>query len=96
MHLHDLIHENRDGILKIAMEHGARQVRIIGSVARGEADCESDIDFLVDFESGRTLLDHAALTLDLQNLLGIKVDVATERGLKARVRSRVLQEAVPL
>jgi predicted nucleotidyltransferase len=71
-------------------------VRIFGSVARGEAKLGSDVDVLVDLEPGRSLLDHAALMLELEELLRCKVDVATERGLRARVRDRVLREAVPL
>jgi hypothetical protein len=67
-----------------------------GSVARGDADAASDIDFLVDFEPGRSLLDLAALLVDLEDLLGHPVDVVTEPGLKARIRQRVLAEAVPV
>lgn len=71
-------------------------MRVFGSVARGEADEKSDIDLLVEFESGRSLLDHAGLRLELQDLLGCKVDVVSERGIKPRIRERVLREAVPL
>ena len=86
----------RGQILAIAARHGAGNVRVFGSVARGEADAASDIDFLVDFESGRSLLDLAALLVDLEDLLGHPVDVVTEPGLKARIRQRVLAEAVPV
>ena len=82
--------------MRIAAKHGAYNVRIFGSAARGEADAESDIEILVDLEPGRSLLDHAALLLDLQQLLGCKVDVVTTRGLRERIRERVLQEAIPL
>lgn len=88
--------EKRDEILGIAARHGAFNVRVFGSVARGEADEDSDIDLIVAFESGRSLLDHAALWLDLQELLGCKVDVVSDRGIKPRIRDRVLREAVPL
>lgn len=71
-------------------------MRVFGSVARGEADEQSDIDLIVEFEPGRSLLDHAALWLELQELLGCKVDVVSERGLKPRIREKVLREAVPL
>jgi len=71
-------------------------VRVFGSIARGDDDEQSDIDLLVEFESGRSLLDHAALWLELQQLLGRKVDVVSDRGIKPRMRDRVLREAVPL
>lgn len=86
----------RDEILRVATRRGARHVRIFGSVARGDADERSDIDFLVDLEQGRSLLDLGGLLMDLQALLGRPVDIVTERGLKARIRDRVLEEAVPL
>ena len=88
--------EKRDDILGIATRHGAFNVRVFGSVARGEADEDSDIDLVVAFEPDRSLLDHAALWLDLQELLGCKVDVVSDRGIKPRIRDRVLREAVPL
>lgn len=86
----------RGEILALAARHGARNVRVFRSVARGEADAASDIDFLVDFEPGRSLLDLAALLVDLEDLLGRPVDVVTEPGLKARIRQRVVAEAVPV
>jgi hypothetical protein len=86
----------REQILAVAARHGADNVRAFGSVARGDADAASDIDFLVDFEPGRSLLDLAALLIDLEDLLGHPVDVVTEPGLKARIRQRVLAEAVPV
>jgi len=94
--LHKLLDEKRNAILDAAERHGARNVRIFGSVARAEDDERSDLDFLVEMEPGRSLLDHAALLLDLEQLLGCKVDVLSERGLKARMRERVLSEARPL
>lgn len=96
MIVEQLLKEKREEILKIAAKHGARNVRVFGSVARGEADEQSDIDLVVEFEPGRSLLDHAALWLELQELLGCKVDVVSERGLKPRIREKVLREAVPL
>lgn len=71
-------------------------VRIFGSVARGEADEESDVDSLVDMEQGRSLMDMGGLLMDLQELLGCKVDVVSEKGLRSRIRDRILEEAVPL
>ncbi len=94
MRLDHLLEEKRGEILRIASEHGAREVRVFGSVARGEADRESDIDFLVDLETGRSLLDLGGLQMELESLLGRRVDVVTVRGLKARIRERVLREAV--
>lgn len=96
MGVNELLKEKREEILRIAAKHGARNVRVFGSVARGEADEQSDIDLIVEFELGRSLLDHAGLWLELQELLGCKVDVVSERGIKARIRERVLREAVPL
>ncbi len=96
MRLDQLLEEKRGEILRIASEHGAREVRVFGSVARGEADRESDIDFLVELEPGRSLLDLGGLQMELESLLGRRVDVVTARGLKARIRERVLREAVPV
>ncbi len=96
MYLNDLLKSRRDEILKIAANHGAHNVRVFGSVARGEEDAQSDIDLLVEFKRGTTLLGHAALIHDLEDLLGVKVDVVSEHGLRERVRDRVLSEAVAL
>jgi predicted nucleotidyltransferase len=96
MGIEDLLKEVRQEILRIAARHGASDVRVFGSVARGEAGETSDVDFLVELEPGRSLLDHAALKVDLESLLGRPVDVATVRGLRPRVRERILTEAVPL
>lgn len=86
----------REDILQIAARYGAYNVRIFGSAARGEADAQSDVDFLVNLESGRSLLDLGALLMDLQDFLNREVDVVTEAGLRPRIRNRVLSEAVPL
>jgi len=96
MHLYELLKSRRDEILQIAAKHGAHNVRVFGSVARGEADSQSDIDLLVEFKRGTTLLGHAALIQELEELLGVKVDVVSDRGLRERVRDRVLIEAVAL
>ena len=87
---------NREKILQLAEQYGARQVRVFGSVARRQDDAESDIDFLVDMEPGRSLFDLGGLLVDLEKLLNSKVDVVTERGLKERIRDRVVNEAVLL
>ena len=90
------LRSRREAILDIARRHGAHNVRVFGSVARGEAGDASDVDVLVDLEPDRSLLDQAALLVDLQDLLGRRVDVATEAGLRERIRAIVLREAVPL
>ena len=96
MDIEKLLGEKREEILRIAAGRGARNVRVFGSVARGEADEESDIDFLVEMEPGRSLLDMGGLLMDLRDLLGRKVDVVSERGIKTRIRERVLREAISL
>ena len=87
---------NREKILQLADQYGALQVRVFGSVARRQDDADSDIDFLVDMEPGRSLFDLGGLLVDLEKLLNSKVDVVTERGLKERIRDRVVNEAVLL
>lgn len=96
MGLSALILEKREEILNAAARHGASNVRIFGSVARAEDRPDSDVDFLVTLERGRTLFDHAALILELERLLGRKVDVVTEAGIKERIRENILSEARPL
>lgn len=96
MGIRERVAQKRAELLRAAARHGARNLRVIGSVARGEARPDSDLDLLVDLDQGRSLLDHAALVIELETLLGCKVDVATEQGLRPRVRDRVLAEAVPL
>jgi uncharacterized protein len=91
-----VIEEKREEILRIATEHGACNVRIFGSVARGEADLDSDIDFLIDLGEKLSPWFPVRLIRDLENLLGYKVDVVTENGLKERIKERVLQEAIQL
>lgn len=92
----ELLKQKREEILRLCARYGARNPRIFGSVARGEADTQSDLDFLVELEAGRSLFDLGGLQYDLERLLGRPVDVVTERGLKSRIRERVLREAVPL
>src|SRR5216110_2805227 len=92
----ELLSTKREDILRIAAKYGAYNVRIFGSVARGEADEQSDIDLLVNMEPGRSLLDLCGLLIDLEELLDCKVDVVTEKGLRDRIRARVLKEAVAL
>lgn len=92
----DIIESRREDILRIAAKYGAVNVRVFGSVARGEAAPESDVDFLIQFEPGRSLLDHVALLQDLEDILSLKVDVVNEKALHHRIRGRILREAVPL
>jgi len=92
----ELLKEKQRDILSLAAKYGARNVRVFGSLARGEADHQSDIDFLVEMEPGRSLLDLGGLQAELETLFGCPVDVVTEKGLKERIRSRVLAEAVPV
>ncbi|PSN10632.1 nucleotidyltransferase [filamentous cyanobacterium CCT1] len=90
------MHWNHDEILALASKHGAYNVRVFGSVARNEVNTKSDINFLVDMEAGRSLFDLGGLLIELQDLLSCSVDVVTEKGLRAKMRDRVLNEAVPL
>jgi len=86
----------RRRILRVAAKHGARNVRVFGSVARGRSRGGSDIDLLVEMDQTRSLLDRVALIQELEDLLGCKVDVVTERALHWYIRNDVLKEAVPL
>jgi predicted nucleotidyltransferase len=94
--LREELRKRRPEIESVAARYGARRVRLFGSVARGEEREDSDIDLLVEFDPGRSLLDHAGLVLALEALLGRPVEVASERGLKPKYRERVLREAVQL
>ena len=96
MNLEEIIHAHREDILRIATRYGAYNVRIFGSVARGDADAGSDVDLLVDLEPGRSLLDLGGLLMELQDLLMCDVDVITEKGLRPRIRQYILDEAVAL
>ena len=96
MPVEQLLIGKRQEILRIAAEHGAQNVRLFGSAARGEASDGSDVDFLVEMEPGRSLLDLAALRNDLMDLLGREVDVVTEDSLYWLLRRKILREARPL
>ncbi len=91
-----LLTDHRDAILAIAARYGASDVRVFGSMARGEDDPESDVDFLVSLDPGRTLLDHVGLRQDLEDLLGHRVDVVVDGGISPYLRDRILAEALPL
>ncbi len=96
MNIYDRLQEQRAEIIAIAAKHGAYNVRVFGSVARHEADSASDLDLLVEMEPERSLFDLGGLLMDLQELLGCRVDVVTEKGLRGRIRERVLKEAIDL
>ena len=93
MGIPEIIGDKRDAILALAAKYGASNVRVFGSVAEGEATEASDVDFLVDMEPGRSLFDLGGLLMDLQELLGRKVDVVTEPALHWYIRERVLHQA---
>jgi len=92
----DQLRAKKADIATVASKHGASNIRVFGSVARGEANEQSDVDLLVDLEPGRSLLDHIGLMQDLEDLLGRSVDVATPSALHERIKDRVMQDAIPL
>ncbi len=97
MKLKQLLEEKREEILKIASKHGAYNVRVFGSVARGDETKDSDIDFLIDYDLNKiSPWFPGGLLMDLQDLLGCKVDIVTEQGLSKYIKNRVLSEAKPL
>jgi len=96
MTLKQLIEEKRDEILRLAVKHGAQNVRLFGSVARGEDRPDSDVDFLVDVGPTTSSWFPAGLILDLEQALGRRVEIVTDRGLNPYLRDQVLREAVPL
>ena len=92
----EAIRKQREAILRLAAKHGATQVRLIGSVARGDARPDSDVDLLVKWKDGTSLLDQAALKLELENLLGRKVDIASDGWVKPSIRESVYRDAIAL
>jgi uncharacterized protein len=92
----DIVRQKREHIISIAARHGAKNIRVFGSVARGEASETSDVDFLIDLEPGRSLFDLIGFLQDLEELLGKKVDVVTEDSIYWLLRRRIVKEAVPL
>ncbi len=92
----ETIRQKRDAILEIARRYGAHDVRIFGSVARGDTTEVSDLDLIVRFEPSRSLLDHAGLIGELEDMLGVKVDVVDEDGMRPRFRKAVMREVMPL
>ena len=96
MTIEELRGPRKEQILRLADSYGARNVRVFGSVARGDNSPASDIDFLVDLHPDRTLMDLGGLLMDLQDLLRAPVDVTTDRMLRPKVRDKALRDAVPL
>jgi hypothetical protein len=96
MTLQERITELHDEIVRLAEQRGARNVRVFGSVARGQETPQSDLDILVDLDGHRSLMDLGGLQVDLEELLGCSVDVVTEDGLRPSIRQEVLQQAVAL
>jgi len=96
MGIQEIVQGKKEQVLELAARHGASNVRIFGSVANGTAEEESDIDFLVDLEKGRSLFDLGGLLMDLQQLFDCKVDVVTENGLHLYIKERILSEAKPI
>jgi len=96
MTLEELRGSKREQILQLAQNHGAHNVRVFGSLARGEQGASSDVDFLVDLDPDRTLMDLGGLLMDLQEILHLRVDVATEDMLRPKVRAQALRDAVSL
>ena len=96
MGIDDVLNQDRAKILDLAAKHGASNVRVFGSAARGEATETSDLDLLVKMEQGRTLLDLIGLWQDLETLLGCKVDLISDGGISPHLRKRILEEAVSL
>ncbi len=94
MDIQRILKTKRNKILRIAALHGAHNVRVFGSVIRGEASPDSDIDFIIEFEPGRSLFDIVALQEDLENLLGRKVDIVEPEGIHWYIRDKVMGEAV--
>lgn len=96
MNLKQTLEEKREKIIGIAAKYGASNIRIFDSIARGEANQNSDIDFLMDIESGKSLLNRIALIQELEDLLECKVDVAKSENLHELIRAKILKEAIPL
>jgi hypothetical protein len=96
MAISDTIREKREVIVRVAEKHGATQVRLIGSFARGEARPDSDLDLLVTWAEATSLFDHAALTSELESLLGRKVDIASDGWVKPQIQESVYRDAVAL
>lgn len=96
MSVSNIIKNRREDIVKITKKYGAKNVRVFGSMSRGEEDMDSDLDIIVEMEQGSSLLDIIAIKQDIEELLGRKVDVVTEASISPYIRDEVLKEAVSL
>ncbi|MDD5395622.1 MAG: nucleotidyltransferase family protein [Thiothrix sp.] len=92
----NILQSKRAEILALAAKHGASNVRLFGSVARGEDQEDSDVDFLVDMQETRSLFDLIGLQQDIEKVIGRKVDVLTPNGINRYLKERILHEAAPL
>lgn len=90
----DDIFHRREEIIALARRHRASNVRLFGSVARGDARATSDVDLIVHFEPGASLLDHGGLVMDLRELLGVDIDIVDDEGMRERFRQSVMKDAV--
>ncbi|TWI66058.1 hypothetical protein LZ24_02908 [Desulfobotulus alkaliphilus] len=91
-----LLKNKREEILRISRQHGAKNIRVFGSVARNQDGPDSDIDILVDLDQGRSLMDLGGMSIELETLLGQKVDIVTEKGLHWYLKEKIIREARPL
>jgi predicted nucleotidyltransferase len=96
MKIDKILQDKREIILQVAAQHGARNVQVFGSIVRGEATSDSDLDLLVKLDPGRSLIDLIAIKQDLEDLLGCKVDIVTEAAISPYIKDQVLKEAVSL
>lgn len=92
----NILKKNRDKILSICKKYGAKDIRIFGSLARGDSNKKSDVDILVKMEAGRTLFDLVDLWQELEEVLNCKVDIITEGGVSPYLREKIFSEAIPL
>lgn len=92
----DILKQHRDEIIAVAAKYGVKNIRVFGSVVRGESDELSDIDLLVSLDRGVTLMKMSALRRELEGILGCKVDLVSDNGLRERIKDKILSEAVAL
>ncbi len=96
MPLDKLITRNREAIIKIAQRNNAVNIRVFGSMVRGDAESDSDVDLLADLDINTSLLDRIAITQEIEDLLGRKIDLVTPDKLHRVIKDRVMKESIPL